>query len=70
MAHKHKLLNPEAWLPTWARGRGLSVQKVRVHKQAGQRAEVTIDVNGEFDCADERSCRQLTIDPRFSRRDF
>lgn len=70
MAHKHKCLNPETWLPLWLRSRGLTVQTIRVHPKTAAPFEVVLDQNGEFDCADTRCCRHLDADPRFSRRDF
>lgn len=67
MSH-YKHNDPETWLPNWARGKGLTVQVVRLKSKDGSVTEVVPDEADEIgDVADERCQRHLDADPRFTK---
>lgn len=59
----------DTWLPTFAQGKGLKAEKVRLHLKDGTRVEVTIPPSGDrsFEVTDERAIRHLEADPRYTR---
>lgn len=67
MSH-YRINDPESWLPLWARGKGLTVSVIRLHRKDGVVEEMTLDVNDETsEITDERCIRHLDADERFTK---
>lgn len=64
----YRLNDPESWLPTFARGKGLSCSLIRIRRKDGATVEIPLDGNHETsEVTDQRSIRHLDADPRFTK---
>lgn len=63
-----RLNDPETWLPSFARGNGLTPTKVRLHLKDGTREGVLLTPpNYELTTTDPRAIRHLENSPRYTR---
>lgn len=68
----YELKNPELWLPSWAQGKNLPCEILRIPKKDGTKRVLNVPAEYQhggyqFETTDEHSVQMCDVDPRFTK---